>query len=151
MLRMLAVLALVVGFAGSAGSAGAAVMVDGPGEYGIMEAPMQESSAEITLDLDGFLTITGVLGTGALNNITFSSGTSGPIASDTFTGGTIPASFAGTFDLTGGETYLLSTGSSGVSAVAFEVSEVPIPGAALLFGTAVAGLGLVRARRAKAA
>ena len=142
MLRLLAALALAVGFAGTSS---AAVMVDAPGEYGIMEAPMQDSSAEISLTGDAFLSITGVLGTGTVNSVTLT-GPSGPTSAD-FTNGTIPSAFAGTFSLSGGETYLLSTGSTGISAVAFEVSEVPIPGAALLLGTAVAGLGMVRARR----
>jgi hypothetical protein len=131
---------------GFAAPASAAVMVDDFGSYGIMEAPYQESSAEISLSSDSYLSITGVLGT-ELSNVTLSGPGSTDIASASFTGSDIPGAFAGMFELTGGETYLLSTGSTDISAVAFNVSEVPIPGAALLLGTAVAGLGMARARR----
>ena len=144
MLRYVFVVAVALGLAAPAT---AAVMVTAPGEYGIMNAPMQDANASITLVKDGFLDITGVLGVGTVNDVTFS-GPGGVVAADTFSGGGIPAAFAGTFNLMGGTTYLLSTGSTGISAVAFEVSEVPLPGAVLLLGTAMAGLGLYRRRTA---
>lgn len=147
MLRYVFVVAVALGLAAPAT---AAVMVTAPGEYGIMSAPMQEANASITLDMDGFLDITGVLGVGTVNDVTFS-GPGGVIAADTFSGGGVPAAFAGTFNLTGGTTYLLSTGSTGISGVAFEISEVPLPGAVLLLGTAVAGLGLYRRRAIQSA
>jgi hypothetical protein len=59
------------------------------------------------------------------------------------------ATFLSLLAVSGGSTFFLdvigSTGNTGI--IDFSLSQVPIPGAALLFGSALAGIGLLSRRR----
>ncbi len=118
---------------GVAGFASAAVLMDKLGDYTIVDAPRPDGMASSPLDADGILEV--------LNAFAFDVGGA---ATDGGRGANIPAAFAGGIELAPGTTYLLSAGEPRDGGTAFTISEVPIPGAVLMFGTALAGLGLHR-------
>lgn len=144
---MLRLVAALVFLCGSVAPVSAAVLVGGAGEYVVSDAPEQDNSAAIKLEANGELGVSAAFGT-ALGSLALVSEDRAVVGG--FSGAAVPTAFAGTVELMAGSKYLLSTTSSGISTLAFSISEVPLPGAIVLLGSAIAGLGLMRRGHAAA-
>ncbi len=151
MLRILAIL----GFLSFVAAPAAAVVVEPADSETVFSTitTAQSPSATITLTNPGSIEILQGLFIGSISTLILA-GEEGVIESAAVLGNSfaVPTAFAGTIDLAPG-TYLLSVASSvgGLATVSFAVSQVPLPGAVVLLGTALAGLAIARRRKIAAA